>query len=169
MQAAKDGPEPPAASSSKDSAEPGRSQPSGSPPPPQGSTTPTSETSSLPPEQGPSTRKTLFKDNGMVPTLDLFFEMLAEKFNEGNKMVASKEQERRADGTFGKKGFLDCSWRTWIKRMFDEYPGVQCTCTCNNKPISSGQGLIKHIERKHYVNYVVSFDEYDLTVTPPPE
>ena len=102
-----------------------------------------------------------------VYSLDVYIDSLAKKFEEGNKSRGSDEQERSAKGTFGEKPFWDCSWRTWIKRMYNEHPGVICTCSCNGRPISTGQALIKHIERKHYVDSVVSFGDEDLTGTTP--
>ena len=86
-----------------------------------------------------------------------------EKFTEGNKEVADADQKREGDGTFGEKSFLSCSWRTWTKRMFEEYPNIECTCSCNERPLKTGQSLIKHIERKHYVGKQVSFDDHELS------
>ena len=121
------------------------------------------------PEPQPSSKKRKVKDSPEPQPsspkdsypLDMYILNLAEKFKEGNKSRGSDEQERSAKGTFGQKSIWDCSWRTWIKRMYNEHPGVICTCSCNRRPISTGEALIQHIQRKHYVDSVVSFgDEY---------
>ncbi|XP_052682430.1 uncharacterized protein LOC128163010 [Crassostrea angulata] len=100
-------------------------------------------------------------------SFDGYIDLLAAKIEEGNKTKGNKDQRRGADGKFGNKNLLDCSWRTWLKSMFTEYPGVLCKCSCNHRPLTSAQALIKHIERNHYINNVVSFGEEDLEFTPP--
>ncbi|XP_052678919.1 uncharacterized protein LOC128159770 [Crassostrea angulata] len=100
-------------------------------------------------------------------SFDGYIHLLAAKIEEGNKTKGNKDQRRGADGKFGNKNLLDCSWRTWLKSMFTEYPGVLCKCSCNHRPLTSAQALIKHIERNHYINNVVSFGEEDLEFTPP--
>nr|XP_034318022.1 myristoylated alanine-rich C-kinase substrate-like [Crassostrea gigas] len=100
-------------------------------------------------------------------SFDGYIDLLAAKIEEGNKTKGNKDQRRGADGKFGNKNLLDCSWRTWLKSMFTEYPGVLCKCSCNHRPLTSAQALIKHIERNDYINNVVSFGEEDLEFTPP--
>lgn len=89
---------------------------------------------------------------------------LSITYLKNSKTRGAKDQIRTDDGTFGSKRFLDCSWRTWLKTMYTHHPGVVCQCTCNNQPLASAQALIKHIERKHYVNKTVVLEDNEITV-----
>ncbi|XP_055998900.1 uncharacterized protein LOC125654929 [Ostrea edulis] len=80
-----------------------------------------------------------------------------------------QDQRRTTASRFGLKNFIDCSWRTLLKKMYLEHSGVTCICTCNGRPISSAQALIKHIERNHYVGDCVVLGEEDISIVPPPQ
>ncbi|VDI23517.1 Hypothetical predicted protein [Mytilus galloprovincialis] len=125
----------------------------------------TSETSPRPPPQGSSSTS----ETGPQPPYPLkkYDEKLWDKFQEGNKKRAAVEQQRTTEGKYGAKNLLDCSWRTWIKNMYRVHPGVTCICRCNKRPLISGQALIKHIERNHYINGIVQINDKDITITPP--
>nr|XP_034315414.1 uncharacterized protein LOC117685217 isoform X2 [Crassostrea gigas]XP_034331417.1 uncharacterized protein LOC117690815 isoform X2 [Crassostrea gigas] len=154
--------ESPAASSSKDSARKKRKV-ANSPElePPAASSSSEDSAGRQPSEKGTAAQKS------HKLSFDGYIDLLAAKIEEGNKTKGNKDQRRGADGKFGNKNLLDCSWRTWLKSMFTEYPGVLCKCSCNHRPLTSAQALIKHIERNHYINNVVSFGEEDLEFTPP--
>ena len=139
-----------------------RSSTDTSPKPPTASSNPTASSSNPTASSSTAVHSTWFVDG--VPTLELFSDRLMEKFIEGNKDVANAEQKREGDGTFGEKSFLSCSWRTWIKRMYLEHPDVVCICSCNQKPLRTGQSLIKHIERTHYFDKEVFLDDNEILI-----
>ena len=125
----------------------------------------TSETSPRPPPQGSSSTS---ETGPQLPRpLKNYGEKLRDKLQEGNKEKGAVEQQRTAEGKFGAKNLLDCSWRTWIKNMYRDHPGVTCICRCNKRPLISGQALIKHIERHHYINGIVQLNDLDITIISP--
>lgn len=108
------------------------------------------------------------KVSGTVTVFDKAFliDNLPSQIEKGDKRdKPGTDQKRSGAGMFGQKPILECSWRTWLRKLYS-YNDTVVTHSCkpNKYFFNTGQAVIKHLERNHSHNGVVMMGKSKLSL-----